>query len=262
MQERLDIILSQKYDLTRAKAQGLIKNGCALVDGRVCNKPSFLVGENDVELKSNDNFVSRGAYKLLGAIEDFRLDFANKIVLDIGASTGGFTQMALRYGAKKVYAVDVGHDQLDKSLLENKKVVNIEKTDFRNITLSQVGDTDIIIGDISFISLRKILIKIKSLFDCKKEMVLLFKPQFECGKRIASKGKGIIKDKKLHIFLLKEFLDFCKEIGFNILDISPSHIKGKSGNIEYLIYFKNIENYSFSRENLEKIVDFAFKNAK
>ena len=254
MDERLDLRLSKMYGLTRAKA--------VLVDGKVCCKPSFLVDENCIELVSKERYVSRGAYKLLGAIEDFKLDFTDKVVLDIGASTGGFTQVALLHGALKVYAVDVGEGQLDKTLLASEKVVNIEKTDFRDITLSQVADTDLIIGDISFISLTKILPKIKSLFGNEKEVVLLFKPQYECGKQLARKGKGIIKDKKVHIFLLNEFLNFCKDLGFTVVDISPSSIKGKSGNIEYLIHFKKDNNCDNFTKNIENIVDFAFKNAK
>lgn len=262
MDERLDLRLSKMYGLTRAKVQSYIKSGSVLVDGKVCCKPSFLVDENSIELVSKERYVSRGAYKLLGAIEDFKLDFTDKVVLDIGASTGGFTQVALLQGALKVYAVDVGEGQLDKTLLASEKVVNIEKTDFRDLTLSQVADTDIIIGDISFISLTKILPKIKSLFGNEKEMVLLFKPQFECGKQLARKGKGIIKDKKVHIFLLNEFLNFCKDLGFTVVDISPSSIKGKGGNIEYLIHFKKDNNCENFTKNIENIVDFAFKNVK
>lgn len=253
---RLDILISQNQNISRNKACDLIKNGNVWVDGKVCIKPSFIVSENQVEIKNCKNYVSRGAYKLLGAIENFNLKFDNKIVLDIGASTGGFTQVALENGAKKVYSVDVGSGQLDKSFAVDKRVVNLENTDFRNLDFNLVKDTNMIIGDISFISLSHILPYIIKLFGKNIECLLLFKPQFECGKDIAKKYKGIIKDKKIHIFLLKRFVEYCKNLDFNVSDIIQSSIKGKDGNIEYLIYFNN---YKFVK-NIEEIVENAFSN--
>lgn len=253
---RLDIFLTQKgHASSRTKAQNLITEGYVFVNGNVVDKPSFQIGENDqVTIKQHDRYVSRGAYKLLGATDKFNLNFSEKIVLDMGASTGGFTQVALEKGAKKVFAVDIGKSQLDESLKNNSKVVCLENTDIRNVDKDMVGDVDLIIGDLSFISLEKVLPHLKQVFGAK-EMAILFKPQFECGRDLARKYKGVVKDKVVHKNLLKNFILFCQNLGFLVSDLTASPIKGGDGNIEYLVHLNGeIQNY-----NLEKIVEEAFK---
>lgn len=260
MIERLDIVLTKYFEVSsRTKAQRLIEEGLVLVNGKVETKVSLKVEANEVELLPHENYVSRGAYKLLGAIQKFGIKFSNKIVLDVGASTGGFTQVALKDGASKVYAVDVGKGELDKALLQDKRVVNLENTDVRELSEEQVPTVDIIIGDLSFISLTKILPKLKELFGNDKEMMFLFKPQFECGKEIAKKYRGIIKNKDIHIDLLKNFINFTKLLGFSVSDIIYSPIKGGDGNIEYLIYFNGKEECKY---NIKNICEEAFSGLR
>ncbi len=237
MKERLDSFITHKLNIkSRSKAQAIISQGLVLVDGKEA-KPSLLVDENShIQILEHEEYVSRGAYKLLGAIKSFNLDFKNKVVLDVGASTGGFTEVALNYGAIKVYSLDIGKDELDKSLASDKRVVNLQGRDIRSLNFEEVCDVEIIIGDLSFISLTKVLPTIKALFG-NKETMFLFKPQFECGKELAKKYKGIIKDKRLHIKLLNNFVAYCQSLDFPVCNICHSPITGGDGNIEYLIYF-------------------------
>ena len=250
---RLDKYLFENKGInSREKAQSLIKQGFVLVDGKSILKPSYeLLCNENITILDYPKYVSRGAEKLLGAVKSFDLDFTGKIVTDIGASTGGFTQVALEKGAKRVYAVDVGKGELDKSLAEDEMVVNIENTDFRSLSYDRVKDTNMVIGDISFISLRYIMPKIKELFGCP-EMVILFKPQFECGMEIANKYKGVIKNASIHRKLLKDFLLYLPTIGFYACGLTFSPIQGKSGNIEYLFYLNGTKPFSFSIDNVVK----------
>ena len=238
MQERLDQKVAEQEKISRTKAQRFIEEGLVFVDGKQIKKVSVLIDdEQKIVLLESEGYVSRGAYKLLGTIQNFNIDLNDKIVLDLGASTGGFTQVCLKYGAKKVYAVDVGDGQLDKTLAQDKRVVNLSKTDVRELEKENVGDANIIVGDLSFISLTKILPKIKELFGTRIEMVLLFKPQFECGMETARKYRGIIKNKEIHTKILKNFESFVKLLGFSLNNIIVSPIKGGDGNVEYLLHF-------------------------
>ncbi len=256
MTKRLDNFLVEKYQInSRTKAQALISQGLVLVEGKIC-KPSTQVDENcKIQILEHEEFVSRGAYKLLGAIQNFNIDFKDKVILDVGASTGGFTQVALQNNAKKVYAVDIGKDQLSTLLLKDKRVVNMEDCDIRKVNKSNVKDVEFVIGDLSFISLTKVIPIIISLFGNTMPTMFLFKPQFECGKEIAKKYRGIIKNKHIHIKLLNEFLEFCNIINFEICNLAPSPIKGGDGNIEYLIFF-NGEKQNF---DIKAIVENTFK---
>jgi 23S rRNA (cytidine1920-2'-O)/16S rRNA (cytidine1409-2'-O)-methyltransferase len=186
----------------------------------------------------------------------FDVDFKDRVVLDMGASTGGFTQISLKLGAKKVYAVDVGSGELDESLRRDKRVVNMEKTDIRSLSKDLVGDCNLVVGDLSFISLKHILPKINSLFG-KIEAILLFKPQFECGKEIAKKSRGVIKDKNVHIKLLTEFLKEIESYNFVLTEITHSPIRGKEGNIEYLLHLngQNVKKY-----DVKDVVKVAFES--
>lgn len=253
---RIDILVMQKFDISRVKAQDLIKSGAVFVDGKAILKPSQnILPESDIILHEDEIYVSRGAHKLIKAIEEFDINFKDKVVVDIGASTGGFTQVALKMGARKVYAVDVGEDQLDEKLKIDPRVVNLQNTDFRVLKKEDVLGCDLVIGDISFISLRKILPHAKELFG-NLEMVFLFKPQFECGLELAKKYKGVITDKKIHINLIDDFALFLKSLDFKLTNLSFSPIKGRSGNIEYLLHI----NGPFRQFSIKDVIDQAFKS--
>lgn len=248
---RVDKFISEKFTISRTKAQELIKNGLVFYADKKVDKVSFNVeNENLILIKDNKQYVSRGAYKLLGSIDAFDLNFKDKVVLDIGASTGGFTQVALEHGAKKVYAVDIGKNELAQVLKNNNKVVNMNSTDFRDIAKDKLKDVEMIVGDISFISLKHIFPKILDLFGNKIEVCMLFKPQFECGIEQAKKYKGVVLDKKLHIKLLTDFVCYLQNMGFLISGITYSNIKGKQGNIEYLFYINGKKFYNFDINNL------------
>lgn len=258
MEIRLDNLVSKNENISRSRAQTLIKEGKVDVEGKVVTKPSLLLDENSqISLNIQENYVSRGAYKLKKALEVFDVTVRGKIVLDMGASTGGFTQVALENGAKKVYSVDVGKGELSKQLDQDERVVNMEQTDIRFLTTEMVGDTQIVVGDLSFISLKHILPKINMLFG-KIECVLLFKPQFECGREIAQKSHGIVKDKAVHKNLLKEFFEELKIYGYKLSDITFSPIKGKSGNVEYLLH---LNGNGKKKVDITKVVEDAFNKA-
>lgn len=254
---RIDLYLTENgFAGSRAKAQSLIIEGLVFVNGKKVNKPSQnVLGGEKIEITQHREYVSRGARKLLGGIDAFGIDFSNRIVLDVGASTGGFTQVALEHDAKRVYAVDVGKNQLDKTLRDDDRVVSLEEQDIRTLDFEQVKDVDIIVGDLSFISLTKVLPHLKEMFG-NVEMCLLFKPQFECGKSIASKYTGIIKDKKLHLNLIKDFVENVKLFGFEMSNVAPSPILGGDGNREYLVYL----NGKVANFDIEKVVNDAFKD--
>lgn len=263
-EKRLDILLVERGEFSsREKAQTAIKKGRVVADGKVQNKPAFLVSENSkIEVVQDENYISRGAYKIEKAKEFFGLDFFDKVVLDIGASTGGFTDFALRNGARQVLAVDVGNGELAKNLREDKRVINLENQDFRTIDNNICKDVNMIIGDLSFISLRHIFPKIKEIFGETAEIAMLFKPQFECGTTIAKKYKGVIKDRKIHIKLLKDFVSYLQSFGYNIVGLTYSPITGKNGNIEYLFYINKNCKQHFNITSIEKLVDEAFDKTK
>lgn len=250
---RLDKFLVMKgYFPSREKAQTAIKDGNVFVDGKARDCAFALTGEEQIEVKNVSRYVSRGAYKLLGAKSEFNLDFNDRVVLDIGASTGGFTQVALESGAKKVYAVDVGTNQLSDQLKNDDRVVDLSQTDFR--IAPKFEDVDFIVSDLSFISLRYVIPKIVEQYK-GIEMVLLFKPQFECGVAIAKRGGGVVRDSKLHTHLLEDFINYLTFFNFKVSNITHSPITGKTGNIEYLLHLNGKTN---KKVNTKKVVQTAF----
>ena len=256
---RLDQFLVARGDCSsRERAVQAIKSGRVLVEGKVVSKPSFLVEGEEVAILPAEEYVSRGAFKIKRAYEEFDLSFEEKVVVDIGASTGGFTDFALKNGAKKVYAIDVGKGELAQPLRQDERVVVLEGCDFRTVDKDLCKGVNMVIGDLSFISLRHILPKVVELFGKDIEICMLFKPQFECGKEIAKKCKGVLKDRFIHKRLLKEFCGYVLGLGLKISVLTFSPIKGKSGNIEYLFHI-NGQNKSF---DIDKIVDEAFVSAK
>lgn len=221
---------------TRAKAQDAIKENRVLVNGKVISKASYLVCEQDEikVLSSEDDFVSRAGIKLKDAMEYFHIDIFNQTVLDIGASTGGFTDVCIRHHAKKVYALDVGHLQLDKTLEQNPRVIKMEGFNARNITKDTFAEAiDFVCMDVSFISCKTIL---EVIFDTVQptHMVILIKPQFECGPQFLNKN-GVLKNQKVINHVLEDVKNFISVKYINV-NIIPSSIKGRSGNQEYLCY--------------------------
>ena len=221
---------------SRERAKEMIRSGSITVNGKTARKPSDEVSEADIiESSESEIYVGRGALKLEKAAEAFGLDFAGKVCLDIGASTGGFTDLMLQCGAKRVYAVDVGHGQLAKSLADDPRVVNMEGTDIREVSAEDIGGkADIISVDVSFISLTKILPKVYELLDDGAVAAVLIKPQFEAGRSDIGK-RGIVKDRKVHIRVLSEIDAFAQSVGFIAERYTYSPVRGGSGNIEYLV---------------------------
>ncbi len=237
MKKRIDVLLFEKnYYNSREKAKEAIKSSKVKLNGQLVTKPSLEVDENCEFETLPFSFVSRGGIKLQKAIETFKIDLKDKVVLDIGASTGGFTEVCLKNGAKKVYAVDTGKDQLDETLKTNSKVVNLEQTNYLNLDCSKFN-IDFVVIDVSFVSLTKILPKVATDFKIVG-LVALIKPQFEVGLEYAKKHKGIVKDEKMHKKVLENIKNLLKNLNFSIFGEIESPIKGGDGNKEFLIYCK------------------------
>lgn len=254
---RLDMYLVSKgYFSSRERAKQAILAQEVFVNGKVAKPSLKIAGDEEIKIGNVLKYVSRGALKLEKAKEVFNIDFNDRIVLDIGSSTGGFTEVALLSGAKKVIAIDVGKDQLHERLRTNEKVSLHEETDFRFAAREIISEADLIVSDVSFISLKNIIPKIIDDLGTKVEAVLLFKPQFECGRALATRFCGVIRDKKVHEELLKSFIQYLESLHFEITGLDYSPITGKSGNIEYLIHLnRGKKNY-----NIKKVIDKAFEN--
>ena len=242
MPKRLDVYLSDNNIVkSRSLAAIMIKQGSVEVNGRICTKPSFTVGDGDnVKIIGElPKYVGRGGLKLEKALAHYRLHLDGTVCIDIGASTGGFTDCMLQNGAAKVYSVDVGTDQLDEKLRNDSRVISMEKTDIRNCvgTLPQV---DFISIDVSFISLKLVLPSAFALLKDGGECVALIKPQFEAGKAHLSKN-GIVRDTKVHKKVCDNIAEFASAVGFERSEIIPSPITGGDGNTEYLIYLKRLK---------------------
>ena len=238
---RLDVLL---YDIgfvdSREKAKKLIKDGSVMVNGKVQSKAGATVSDTDtIELCGElMPYVSRGGFKLEKAIDVFSIKLDGCVCMDIGASTGGFTDCMLQNGASKVYAVDVGSGQLSHKLLADKRVVNMEQTNFRYLTDEKISDKiDFASVDVSFISLRHIMPNLYNFLSDDGGAVCLIKPQFEAGKENIGKN-GIVKDISVHKDVVIGIYRFALEMGFSVAGIDFSPIKGPKGNIEYLIYLK------------------------
>lgn len=238
--ERLDVFLTNSgYFESRQKAQAEIMAGNILVNNQKINKPGTLIDPASLItiLKKDFPYVSRGALKLLKAFEDFHILADDKMCLDIGASTGGFTEILLLKGALRVYAIDVGHNQLDWKLRNDDRVISKEKTNGRYLTTLDLDDNymDIIVTDVSFISLEKILPAAYSCLKKDGQMIALIKPQFEAGHGEVSK-KGIVTNNSTHLKVIRKIVDFAFNLGFSVKGLSKSPIKGPKGNIEFLIF--------------------------
>lgn len=254
MHERLDKRLVELgLVATRSKAQQLITNKKVRVDGKLISKPSYKVLNEEVEVIEDVNEVGRGYHKLAGAFEHFNVDVKDKIVADVGASTGGFTQFCLSLGAQKVFAIDVGHGQLDPSLISDERVVNLEGANIRELN-SLEEKVDLCVADLSFISLNLIWNNLVSISCDNAEMILLFKPQFEVGREGIGK-KGLVKGREYVIRALEEIKVQCEAAGLRIKGFKPCVIKGrKSGNQEYFLFLDKSSGDGLALEELFKEV--------
>ncbi len=237
---RLDAeLVRRELTSSRTEAQHLISANRVLVNGSVADKSSRQVAPGDAVVVSGPpaRFVGRGAEKLEGALEAFGLDVTDLRALDAGASTGGFTDCLLQRGAREVVAVDVGHGQLHERLRADDRVVNLEKTNIRYITVEDIGGpVDIVVGDLSFISLTLVIPALVSVCQPEAPMILLVKPQFEAGRSEVSKGRGIITDPAIHERVKTEVADCFAANGCTIHDWVTSPITGADGNVEFLVH--------------------------
>lgn len=255
---RIDIeLVNRGLFETRNKAQNEIKNGIVYCNNICITKASFDVTNEDIiEIKGEKlKYVSRGGLKLEKALKVFNIVLKGKILLDIGSSTGGFSDCAIQNDIKEVYAIDVGSNQFDKKLRINKNIHLYENTDFRNIDKNIINKCDIASIDVSFISVSKLINKLGEL-DNLNEIVCLIKPQFECGKEVSDKYKGIPLNKDVHKAVINNIISSFNSIGYFINGLSNSPIKGGDGNIEYISYFRKDK-----KENIDvnKVVNDSFR---
>ena len=260
MKERLDVLLVNRgLAPSREKAKTMIMEGNVFVENQREDKAgsSFDVNAN-IEIKGNTlKYVSRGGLKLEKAMTHFGIELTDKICMDIGASTGGFTDCMLQNGAKKVYAVDVGYGQFAWKLRQDERVICMEKTNIRYVTPEDIADRlDFASVDVSFISLTKVLEPARNLLQDDGEMVCLIKPQFEAGREKVGK-KGVVREKSVHEEVICKVIDYAVSIGFVVLNLEYSPIKGPEGNIEYLVYIKKAETGSASEIDVKAVVEAA-----
>ena len=237
--ERLDVLLVERgLAGSRERAKRIIMAGQVLVDGQKVDKAGMTVkAEAEIRLLGGDlPYVSRGGLKLAKAVQAFGLTLSGKIAADIGASTGGFTDCMLQNGAQKVYAIDVGYGQLAWKLRTDERVVNMERTNIRNVTPDMIPDLlDFASIDVAFISLEKVLPAVRELLKPEGEIAALIKPQFEAGREHVGK-KGVVRDPAIHLAVIRRVLSFSREHGFSVRGLTFSPVKGPEGNIEYLAW--------------------------
>ncbi|MBR5486304.1 MAG: TlyA family RNA methyltransferase [Oscillospiraceae bacterium] len=263
MKKRLDVALvEQGFTTSREQAKALIMAGQVYINGQKSDKAGDTVKPDDkIEVRGQKlQYVSRGGLKLEKAMKVFDLSLNNMVCMDIGASTGGFTDCMLQNGAEKVYAVDVGYGQLAWELRQNEKVVNLERTNIRYVTDEQVPDAlDFFSVDVSFISLTLVLPVGYGLLKESGEAVCLIKPQFEAGRENVGK-KGVVRDEKVHEDVIRKIYDFCIELGFAVLGLDYSPVKGPQGNIEYLIHIKKDSQAQSIQPDIPKLVALSHEN--
>lgn len=251
MKERLDVLLvNRNLAESREKAKAIIMSGNVFVDGQREDKAGSTFRDTvTIEVKENPlKYVSRGGLKLEKAIAQYGIVLSGKICMDVGSSTGGFTDCMLQNGVAKVYSVDVGTNQLAWKLRQDERVISMEKTNIRYLTPDQIEDKIAFASiDVSFISLTKVLTPVRELLDGEGELVSLIKPQFEAGREKVGK-KGVVRDRKVHEEVIGLVSTFAAGIGFDCLNLNFSPIRGPEGNIEYLLYLKKKINSMGSQE--------------
>ncbi len=266
MKERLDKYLTDLgYFDTKSKAAAAILAGHVKLNNEYITKAGFQINpskEYDIQVKTMP-YVSRGGFKLKKALDTFSVKVEGRICFDAGASTGGFTDCLLQNGAKFVYAADVGYGQFDWKIRSDKRVKTIERTNLKICSFDEIYAenepvADLLVSDLSFISLTKVLENLKKLLNPGfHEMVCLIKPQFEAGKENVEKG-GVVKDKKVHEEVIENVINFAKNLGYTINDLTFSSIKGPSGNIEYLVWLST-QSGKETDLDIKALVDNAFK---
>ncbi len=249
---------------SRERAKEYIQKGYVLVNGVAVKKPSLCVCDEDEISIIGDTlkYVGRGGLKMEAAVNEFKLNLNDFVCVDLGASTGGFTDCMLQNGAKKVYAIDVGHNQLADKLVNDSRVVNIEGLNVKDVNSSTVNESvDLVCADLSFISCRYAIEASMTLLSDNGIAVILIKPQFEAGKSNISKG-GIVKDKKAHVAVLNDICSYSVNCGFTIKNLIPSPIKGGDGNIEYLMMLVKGNSFTGLLADYKSIVNSAFEKSR
>lgn len=261
------LLVSRGYYPSRERAKAAVMEGCVYIGGRIYDKPGTPV-DVDAELEVRGEacpFVGRGGFKLAKAVEVFGLDLNGAVGMDVGASTGGFTDCMLQNGAIRVYAVDVGHGQLDWKLRNDERVVCMEKTNIRYVTPSDIPDAiELASIDVSFISLSKVLPAVRELLSDGGDVAALIKPQFEAGREKVGK-KGVVRDKAVHAEVIEACTRYANDSGFEVLGMTYSPIKGPEGNIEYLYHLRKVKDSPQSEAGtdvsdmsaIERLVDAA-----
>ena len=261
IKKRLDVLLTERlYADTRSKAQAIIMSGLVYVNGQKADKPGISYEENvDIEVRGAVcPYVSRGGLKLEKALRDFGVKPEGYVCSDSGASTGGFTDCLLQQGASKVFAIDVGYGQLDWKIRSDPRVVVMERTNIRYVTPEQLGEPlDLSVIDVSFIGLDIVLPTIKTLLKPTGQVLCLIKPQFEAGKENVGK-KGVVRDPKIHKMVLDHFVELVTGLGFKILGLTFSPVKGPEGNIEFLGHL-SLDDVEGMMPDTQKVVDDAHK---
>lgn len=263
MKERLDVLLVKRnLAASREKAKAIIMAGNVFVEGQREDKAGTTFPEEvAIEIKGHTlPYVSRGGLKLEKAIKNFDVTVDGKVCTDVGSSTGGFTDCMLQNGALKVFAIDVGRGQLDWKLRQDPRVVCMEKTNIRYVTPEDIGEpVDFSSIDVSFISLTKVLLPIRNYLTENGQIVALIKPQFEAGREKVGK-KGVVREKSTHIEVIQKVIDYAMSIGFAILNLEFSPIRGPEGNIEYLVHLQKCEaiDQTAPEIEVEATVDAAF----
>lgn len=263
MKKRLDVLVcEQNPEMSKSRAQAMIMSGTVYVDGQKETKSGSMFPEDTiVEVRDNSlKYVSRGGLKLEKAMQVFPVDLKGKVCMDIGSSTGGFTDCMLQNGACRVYAVDVGKGQLHYKLREDDRVVVMEKTNIRYVTPDDIPEKiQFASVDVSFISLSLVLPAVLPLLDERKELVMLIKPQFEAGREKVGK-KGVVREPKVHKAVIEKTVDLAEENGLTVSGLSYSPVKGPEGNIEYLIHvLKSAEPKPFNKAEIDSVVEAAHK---
>ncbi|HOO74424.1 MAG: TlyA family RNA methyltransferase [Thermotogae bacterium] len=249
---RIDLYLTENnFVSSRTQARNILKDGFVKVNGKTVNKTSYKVSDKDnIEITNVMKYVSRGAYKLLKAIDVFGINPKNKVCCDIGSSTGGFCQVLLEHSPEKIYAVDVGTNQMSEVIKNNNKIILMENTNARDLILPE--KIDIFTCDVSFISVEKIISCFTSNTDENSELMILFKPQFQVGKENIGRN-GIVKDKNIHYEYIIKTVDFFEKYGFFIRGFNISPVKGGDGNTEYLMYYTH-DNDKVNPEYIKYVV--------
>lgn len=258
MKERLDVLLVQRNLVeSREKAKAIIMSGNVFVEGQREDKAgSMFPATVSIEVKGTPmKYVSRGGYKLEKAILEHGVQLQDKVCMDVGSSTGGFTDCMLQNGATKVFAVDVGTNQLAWKLRQDERVVSMEKTNIRYVTLDDIGEyVDFVSIDVAFISLTMVLEPVYQLMKSDAEIVCLIKPQFEAGREKVGK-KGVVRDKSVHEEVIQKVIHYAAELGFVMKSLDFSPIKGPEGNIEYLLYMTKKDEAGAEREDVSSLLN-------